>query len=115
MNKKKLFISLPMTNMEDTVLKRYREALSIIEKDENLSSYEVVTPYGMFHAFDENGLKEGIDDSLPSIGYYMGKDVELVINCNAIYSCEGWSKSKGCKVERATAEIYGLELYGCKE
>lgn len=107
----KLFVSIPMTGIEDTVMARFNRAKALIESDSVLSQYEIVTPYRMLEVFDENGLVEGIKNDNKTTGYAMGKNIQLVIGCDAIYSCDGWRNSKGCKVERYTAEMYGLKLF----
>lgn len=107
----KIFISIPMTGIENSVIKRFKEVESFIKNNSTLSQYEIVTPYKMFDVFDEHGLKEGYSNDLETTAFCMGKDVELVIGCDAIFSCSGWENSKGCRVERATAEIYGLKLF----
>lgn len=107
----KLFVSIPMTGIEDTVIARFNRAKALIESDPVLSQYEIVTPYRMLEVFDEHGLVEGIKNDNKTTGYAMGKNVQIVIGCDAIYSCDGWRNSKGCKVERYTAEVYGLKLF----
>ncbi len=45
----------------------------------------------------------------------MGRDIEKLMECDGIVSVEGWQKSKGCQVERFTANIYGLRIYDMKD
>lgn len=99
-----------MTNKEDTVLKRFNEGLASLKSINGIGEYEIVTPYKMFDNYDENGLKEGVDDSAEGVALCLGKCVERLVLCDAIFSCKGWEKSKGCQLERATARIYGLEM-----
>ena len=40
----------------------------------------------------------------------MGKDIEALLECDAIYMCEGWQNSKGCMAEFEVARIYGKEI-----
>ena len=40
--------------------------------------------------------------------YYMGRDIEALLECEAIYLCPGWQENKGCRAEAAVAEIYGI-------
>ena len=42
--------------------------------------------------------------------YYMGKDIEALLECDAIYLCEGWQNSKGCMAEFEVARMYGKEI-----
>lgn len=37
--------------------------------------------------------------------------IELA-ECDAVYLCDGWENARGCKVERAAAVAYDLELIG---
>lgn len=41
----------------------------------------------------------------------MGRCIELVLTCDAIYLDHGWLQSKGCNLEYRAAKIYGLEIY----
>ncbi|GHT33160.1 hypothetical protein FACS189434_06640 [Bacteroidia bacterium] len=44
-------------------------------------------------------------------GDYMGYDISVLINdADAVAFCEGWERSKGCRLERAAAEIYGKRV-----
>lgn len=109
--KKKIFVSIPMSGVENTVLSRYRRTESKIKADEKLSEYEIVAPYKFFDYFTEDGVKGDCTSDIGVTAFCMGKDIELVIGCDAIYSCDGWEESKGCRVERYTANVYGLEMY----
>lgn len=98
MNKMKCFISLPIAGKEDTVFERAEQAKKEVES----LGFEPVSP------LDVNEInKENIDDHDKSVAFYMGQDIEMLINCDVIYSCKGWQNSKGCQVERKCAEVYG--------
>ena len=45
-----------------------------------------------------------------SYSYYMGKDIEALLECDAIYLCEGWQNSKGCMAEFEVARIYNKQI-----
>ena len=98
-----------MTGQFNTVKSRYLKALEKIKADETLKEYEIVLPVDM-EFFDDEGY-HGEDKPL---SYYLSKDVELVLESDAIYSCLGWEESKGCNVERTVAKIYNLELFSEK-
>lgn len=42
--------------------------------------------------------------------YYMGKDIEALLECDAIFLCEGWQNSKGCMAEFEVARIYNKQI-----
>ena len=42
----------------------------------------------------------------------MGRCVDLLMTCQAIYMDNGWRSSKGCNVEHVTAQTYGLYIMG---
>lgn len=56
---------------------------------------------------DSNWKKEEL--MLP-YSQLMGKDIAALLECSAILLCKGWEKSKGCRLEKATADIYDLEV-----
>ena len=41
----------------------------------------------------------------------MGRDIEQVILCDALFLCKGWENSRGCKIEKYTAELYGKKIF----
>lgn len=98
---KRFFISIPITGQEETakvLCKEYKKQLS-----EKYPSIEFITPF-------EVNIEKNKPDS-----YYMGRDIEKLMECDGIVSVEGWQKSKGCQVERFTANIYGLRIYDMKD
>ncbi|MEG2515103.1 MAG: DUF4406 domain-containing protein [Bacteroidaceae bacterium] len=42
--------------------------------------------------------------------HYMGRDIEALLNCDAVYFVRGWNESKGCKLEYRAAEIYDKKM-----
>ena len=42
--------------------------------------------------------------------YYMGKDIEALLECDVIFLCEGWQNSKGCMAEFEVAKIYNKKI-----
>ena len=105
MNKKKIYISLPIAFQEDTVYQRNRDAKAYIQS--NYRKYEAVSPIDTNHIDDE---ALGNHLAIERTAYYMGKDIEQVILCDAILMCPGWENSKGCKCEKFVAETYGKEV-----
>ena len=81
---------------EELMLKKVAE--NIREKSLDKEKIKTITP------FDINE-----DLSLP-YSQLMGKDIAALLECSAILLCKGWEKSKGCRLEKATADIYDLEV-----
>lgn len=44
--------------------------------------------------------------------YYLSQSLGKMAECDAVYLCDGWENARGCKVERAAAVAYDLELIG---
>lgn len=103
--KKKIYISLPIAFQEDTVYKRNECAKTYLEM--KYPKYDYVSPIDSNHIDDE---ALGNHLALERTAYYMGKDIEQVILCDAILMCPGWENSKGCQCERFVAEMYGKEV-----
>ena len=104
--KKKIYISLPIAFREDTVYQRNQEAKDyLFNKFSN--RYEWVSPIDNNH-IDEEDLTNHLQ--IGKTAYYMGRDIEQVILCDAILMCPGWENSKGCQCEKFVAEMYGKEI-----
>jgi len=110
MTKKKIYISLPIAFQEDTVYKRNECAKTYLEM--KYPKYDYVSPIDANHIDDE---ALGNHLAIERTAYYMGRDIEQVILCDAILMCPGWENSKGCKVEKFTAETYGKEILYMKK
>lgn len=103
--KSKIYISLPIAGKEDTVYNRNYEAIEYIKK--NYPNYDYISPIDLNH-IDNEALGNHLE--LDRTAFYMGRDIEQVILCDAILMCEGWENSKGCNVEKFTAEVYNKSV-----
>lgn len=101
---KTIYISLPMSGQEDTIWERYMKA-KIELKQKFGDSIEIKGPYNIVD-FEEPDKFEYDRDWC----YYMAKDVEDLLRSDAIYLTNGWSKSKGCRVEKAISVEMGKEI-----
>ena len=100
---KKIYISLPMANCEDTVAKRYNDALEYINnslKDE----YEIHGPTNIEDFLNGKKVREH------EYSWYIGRDIEELLKCDTIFMCSHWNRSCGCRCELATAKIYDKEI-----
>ena len=102
--RKKIYVSLPISGYDIEERKAYaaqrkKDLLSLFRDvfTDNIV-VEVVTPF------------EVCTDPDKSYSYYMGRDIEALLDCDAILMCQGWEKSKGCQLERYTADLYGKEI-----
>ena len=59
----------------------------------------VITPFDV----NENEDKD-------SYARKMGNDIEALLECDAIFLCEGWQNSKGCMAEFEVARIYNKQI-----
>jgi hypothetical protein len=104
--KEKLYISIPISIEEHTVVERYKEVLEYIKKVKSLNKYEIIAPFDIENIEDD--LKK---DNVHDYAWYMGKDIELLLRCDAILMCKGWHRSNGCNCEHETAKIYNKKIY----
>ena len=42
--------------------------------------------------------------------FFLSKSLAHMSLCHAVYFCKGWENARGCKLEHAAAEAYGLEI-----
>lgn len=41
---------------------------------------------------------------------FLAKSIENMSLCHAVYFCKGWEKARGCVIEHAVAEAYGIDI-----
>lgn len=88
----KVYISGPMTGKKDLNRKAFNDA----EKHLKELGNEVVNPHNY---------------PVDSYEVCMKRDIALLLDCDVIYLLEGWSKSRGAKVEYAVACSIGLKIW----
>lgn len=101
---KRIYLSLPIKNTGYTTKERMKyadEVRRLLElrygvRNENVI---VITPFDV----NENEDKD-------TYARKMGNDIEALLECDAIYLCEGWQNSDGCMLEFAAAKIYHKEI-----
>lgn len=105
----KIYLSLPISGqpvkeriayanqIKYSLIGAYCEGKGIFTAE---SSLNIITPFDV----NENEDKD-------SYARKMGNDIEALLECDAIYLCEGWQNSKGCMAEFEVARIYGKQIY----
>lgn len=95
----KIMISQPMSGLSLSEIAYQRDK---IERKLESLGHEVANSY--FKEFNE----ENRCDLAHVPVYYLGKALQKMAECDAVYFAEGWELSRGCVIERAVAENYGL-------
>ena len=95
---KRIYVSLPISGYD---LAERKQCAIRAEKhiaDRYPKPLQVITPFTVCPEPDK------------PYSYYMGKDIEALLECDAIYLCEGWQNCKGCMAEFKVARIYNKQI-----
>ena len=104
MKRKRVYISIPISGHDLEEVKEEARDISerllwdVFELKKGQNRPDVITPFDVCPEPDK------------PYSYYMGKDIEALLECDAIFLCKGWQNSKGCMAEFAVARIYGKEI-----
>lgn len=87
----KVYISIPISGHDYDTQKAEADRMkeTLIE-----CGYEAITPFDVAPEKDK------------PYSYYMGRDIEALLECDAVYFCQGHEHSKGCRLEYAAAITY---------
>lgn len=101
-----VYISIPIKGKDESAQRRL--AAETAEKI-RACGHEPVNP------FDTPEPPDGYDGER-KYAYYMSRDIERLMLCDAIFMCDGWERSMGCRIERSIASamlkfIYTDALY----
>lgn len=88
----KVYISGPMSGYKNL----NKGAFAEVEATLKAKGYEVINPHNYPH---------------DSYEVCMRRDIQLLLECDAIFMLKGWSKSKGAKTEFAVACSIGLHIF----
>ena len=105
----KIYIATPVNGRKEATLEEKMEAafnrveelkkiLKAKYPDDTFSSIFDIVPFGVYSL---RYMREA---------EIMGKCVQRVMECDAIFMDAGWMKSAGCCVEMSTASIYGKKM-----
>lgn len=50
------------------------------------------------------------NDPAPKPLWYLGKSLELMAKCDVVIFMNGWEKARGCQLEHAACEAYGIHV-----
>ena len=92
----KVYISLPITGHPiDEVRKKADQAKQQLSD----MGHEPVSP-----------LDVSPDPDAP-YAEHIGRDIAALLQCEAALFLDGWTASKGCRLEMEAAQIYGKKIY----
>ena len=95
---KKVYISIPISGRD--LFAQRRRANDVAERFAH-AGYNPITPFDIIPVGD------------PASSDYakcMGRDIEGLLLCDIIALVDDWENSKGCRAEKAVAEVYGLDV-----
>lgn len=92
---KKVYVSIPITgeNYNDQRNHAFVVATNLFQK-----GYDVITPFDVVQSLNT------------SYNTAMGKCITALLDCDVIYLCKNWQKSKGCTAELQAALVYEKEV-----
>lgn len=92
----KIYVSLPITGHDiEEVKERAATIKQLLSTEEN----EVITPFDVCPVQNQ---------SYPG---YVGRDIEALLQCDAIFLANDWGNSRGCTLEYTAAVIYGKHIF----
>lgn len=123
MNKINVYLSIPITGCENTIIERTKKAKSEIIQLFVLQGYQP-NDINIILPVDFNEEATTLEDFFggkidnyqeKDYAWFMGKDIENLLRCDAIYLSKGYETSKGCNAEKAVAEIYNIHCLFYKD
>jgi len=98
----KVFISQPMNGLSFDEIKNNREKI--------VKEIEERYPGLVFDVADTLFVEEPDDVYKIYNLYYLGRSIQELGKCDAIYFASDWHNARGCKIERQIAEDYGITI-----
>ena len=101
----KAMLSQPMAGKtdEEIIATRKKAIAALTEK-----GYEVVNTLFTDEWYSRESMEARGVVQIPLC--FLAKSLENMANCHAAYFCKGWEQARGCRIEHAAAEAYGLDI-----
>lgn len=102
---RKAMLSQPMAGKSDEDIVAAREkAIDVLEA----RGYTVINTLFTDEWYSQENMKKRGVAQIPLC--FLAKSLENMSLCHAAYFCKGWESARGCRIEHAAAEAYGLEI-----
>lgn len=101
----KAMLSQPMAGKtdEEIIATREKAIAALTEK-----GYEVINTLFTDEWYSRESMEARGVVQIPLC--FLAKSLENMANCHAAYFCKGWEQARGCRIEHAAAEAYGLDI-----
>ncbi len=90
----KVYISLPISGRG---IDKAREHADMVAAQLSRRGHTPVNPFAIYAGKN------------PTYADHLCSDLRALMDCDAIYLCEGWHSSRGCRIEAKVAAEFGLE------
>lgn len=90
----KAFISQPMRGKTDARIRAEREVIAAYLNEQGYSVADSLFPQA--------------PDAPPL--WYLGKALQMMSECDAVYFAKGWEKARGCCIEHEAAQVYNKTI-----
>lgn len=91
----KIYVSLPISGQDKFIVQK--RAWMAKEKMKNFG-HTPITPFDVS------------PDEKATYAEHMGKDIQALLECEAVYFLQGWQNSNECQAEYEIARIYGKKI-----
>lgn len=106
MEKQLVMISQPMQNRTEEEIKEVRERATEYLESKGFDVLNIYFP-NKYEEFSVSGVVKDVKH-VPL--WFLAQSLEAMAECDAVYFCEGWEKTRGCLIEHNAAAAYGLEM-----
>lgn len=102
---RKAMLSQPMAGKSDEEIAATRQrAMATLEA----RGYTVINTLFTDEWYSKESMERRGVAQIPLC--FLAKSLENMSLCHAAYFCKGWENARGCRIEHAAAEAYGLDI-----
>mgnify|MGYP002767960578 FL=1 len=103
--KMKAMLSQPMNGKtEEEIVATRERAIAALES----KGYKIVNTLFTDEWYSDAKCKERGVANIPLM--FLARSITNMSFCHAAYFCKGWQNARGCRIEHAVAEAYGLTI-----
>lgn len=95
MTERTIYISLPISGRDP---EEARQEADSVKHALSRQGYRPVSPFDIWHG------------KHPQYADYICNGLRALADCEAIFMCQGWNGSRGCRIEHKFAEEFGKRI-----